>query len=110
MYIRSENMNIKNINSFGKTNGVLSKVLVSPAPGNFIFFEPSTPQYYSLATALSFTNIALKDDNNNYLDFNRLSWSLTLSIEYFRKRTDSINYRYLLNTINDNDPLSNPDP
>ena len=103
VYIRSENMNIKNINSFGKTNGVLSKVLVNSAPGNFIFFEPSTPQYYILGNALSFINIALKDDNDNYLDFNGLGWSLTLSIEYFRKRTDSINYRYFLNSVNDDD-------
>lgn len=103
VYIRSENMNIKNINSFGKTNGVLSKCLVNTNPGNFIFYEPSTPQYYVLGNALSFINIELKDDNDNYLDFNGLSWSLTISIEYFRKRTDSINYRYFLNSANDDD-------
>jgi hypothetical protein len=45
----------------------------------------------------------LKDDNDNYLDFNGLGWSLTLGIEYFRKRTDSINYRYFLNSVNDDD-------
>ena len=108
VYIRSENMNIKNINSFGKTNGVLSKVLVNSPPSNFIFFEPSTPQYYILGNALSFINIELKDDNDNYLDFNGLSWSLTLSIEYFRKRTDSINYRYFLNSVNDDDKPTKP--
>ena len=108
VYIRSENMNIKNINSFGKTNGVLSKVLVNSPPSNFIFFEPSTPQYYILGNALSFINIELKDDNDNYLDFNGLGWSLTLSIEYFRKRTDSINYRYFLNSVNDDDKPTKP--
>jgi hypothetical protein len=32
-----------------------------------------------------------------------LGWSLTLSVEYFRKRTGSINYRCFLNSANDND-------
>ena len=101
VYIRSENMNIKNINSYGKTNGVLAKVLVTSSPGQFIFFEPSTPQYYILGNSLSYINIEMKDDNDNYLDFNGLTWSLTLSIEYYRKRTDTINYKYYLNSINE---------
>lgn len=97
IYIRSDNMNIQNINSFGKTNGVLSKVLVNISPGNFIFFQPSTPQYFLLGNSLNFINIQLLNDDNEFLDFNGLDWSLTLSIEYFRKKDDIINYKYFLN-------------
>lgn len=97
IYIRSDNMNIQNINSFGKTNGVLSKVLVNTSPGNFIFFQPSTPQYFLLGNSLNFINIQLLNDDNEFIDFNGLDWSLTLSIEYFRKKDDIINYKYFLN-------------
>ena len=90
-------MNIQNINSFGKTNGVLSKVLVNTVPGNFIFFQPSTPQFFLLGNSLNFINIQLLNDDNEFLDFNGLDWSLTLSIEYFRKKDDIINYKYFLN-------------
>jgi hypothetical protein len=99
IYIRSDNMNIQNINSFGKTNGVLSKVLVNTSPGNFIFFEPSTPQYFILGNSLNFINIQLLNDDNEFIDFNGLDWSLTLSIEYFRKKDDIINYKYFLNDL-----------
>ena len=97
IYIRSDNMNIQNINSFGKTNGVLSKVLVNTSPGNFIFFQPTTPQYFLLGNSLNFINIQLLNDDNQFIDFNGLDWSLTLSIEYFRKKDDIINYKYFLN-------------
>ena len=99
IYIRSDNMNIQNINSFGKTNGVLSKVLVNTSPGNFIFFQPSTPQYFILGNSLNFINIQLLNDDNEFIDFNGLDWSLSLSIEYFRKKDDIINYKYFLNDL-----------
>ena len=89
-------MNIRNVNSFGKNNGVLSKVLVNAAPGNFIFYEPSTPQYFLLNNPLSFINIQLLNDDNEFIDFNGLHWSLTLSVEFYRRRDDTINYKYYL--------------
>lgn len=101
IYIRSDNMNIQNINSFGKTNGVLAKVLVNSPPSNFIFYEPSTPQYFILGNSLNFINIQLLNDDNDFIDFNGLDWSLTLSIEYFRKRDDTINYKYFLNSVDE---------
>lgn len=101
IYIRSDNMSVQNINSFGKTNGVLSKVLVDSSPGNFIFYQPSTPQYFILGNVLSYINIQLKNDDDKFIDFNGLDWSLTLSIEYYRKRDDTINYKYFLDSVND---------
>ena len=102
IYIRSDNMNVRNINSFGKNNGVLSKVLVTSPPGNFIFYQPSTPQYFVLNNPLSYINIQMLNDDNEFIDFNGLNWSLTLSIEFFRKRDDSINYKYYLDGVPDN--------
>jgi hypothetical protein len=104
IYIRSDNMNIQNINSFGKTNGVLAKVLVNSSPSNFIFFRPSTPQYFILGNSLNFINIQLLNDDNDFIDFNGLDWSITLSIEYFRKRDDTINYKYFLNSVDESFP------
>ena len=102
IYIRSDNMNVRNINSFGKNNGVLSKVLVTSPPGNFIFYQPSTPQYFVLNNPLSYINIQMLNDDNEFIDFDGLNWSLTLSIEFFRKRDDSINYKYYLDGVPDN--------
>ena len=105
LYIRSDNMNIQNLNSFGKTNGVLSKMIVNQSPGNFIFYQPNVPQYFVLGNPLNFINIQLKDDNNEFVSFNGLHWSLTLSIEYYRKRDDTINYKYFLESINEESAL-----
>ena len=106
VYIRSGNMNIKNINSFGKTNGVLCKVLVNSSPGNFIFYQPNTPQYFVLGNSLNFINIQLKNDDDDFFNFNGLDWSLTISIEYFRRRDDTINYKYFLSSVEDRDSLT----
>jgi len=99
IYIRSSNMNILNINSFGKNNGVISKVLVTSSPGNFIFYQPNAPQYFVLNTPLTYINIQMLDDDNEFIDFNGLNWSVTLSIDFFRKRDDTINYKYFLDGI-----------
>ena len=96
IYIKSDNMSIQNINSFGKENGVIAKVIVDTSPGSYIFHQPSSPQYFILSNPMSYININLVDDDNEYLDLNGLNWSLTLSIEYFRKRDDPINYKYYL--------------
>ena len=101
VYIRSENMNINNINSMGRVNGVLAKILVNASPSTFIFHQPTTPQYFLLGNSLNYINIQLKNDDNQFIDLNGLDFSLTLSVEYFRRRDDFINYKYYLHSIDD---------
>ena len=38
----------------------------------------------------------MKNDDNQYIDFNSVEWSLTLSIEFYRKRDDVINTKHLM--------------
>lgn len=113
VYIQSDNMSIQNLSSSNKQTGILGKVIVNSPPGSYIFYQPSTPQYFVLSNALSYININLVDDDNNYIDLNGLNWSLTLSVEYFRKRTDTINYKYFLDGgvgSGKPKPIEPPDP
>ena len=97
IYIESSNMLLNNVNSYGKSFNVLSKVLVDSSPSSFIFYQPNKPQYFLLsAKSLNFISIEMKNDDNQYIDFNSVEWSLTLSIEFYRKRDDVINTKHLM--------------
>ena len=96
IYIESTNMLLNNVNSFGKTFNVLSKVLVDTSPSSFIFYQPNQPQYFMLNNTLNYVNIQLKNDDGQFINFNNVEWSLTLSIEFYRKRDDIINTKFLM--------------
>jgi hypothetical protein len=96
IYIQSSNMLLNNINSFGKTFNVLSKCLVNTSPSSFIYYQPSQPQYFQLNNALNFINIEMRNDSGEFVQFNGCEWSLTISIEFFRKREDYINSKWLM--------------
>lgn len=96
LYIESSNMLLNNVNSFGKTFNVLSKVLVDTSPSSFIFYQPNQPQYFMLNNSLNYINIQIKNDDGQFVDFNNVEWSLTLSIEFYRKRDDIINTKFLM--------------
>jgi hypothetical protein len=96
IYIESKNMLLNNVNSFGKTFNVLSKILVDASPSSFIYYQPNQPQYFVLSNSLNHISIELKNDDGQYIDFNSVEWSCTLSFEFYRKRDDIINTKHLL--------------
>ena len=89
-------MLLNNVNSFGKTFNVLSKILVDASPSSFIYYQPNQPQYFVLSNSLNHISIEMKNDDGQYIDFNSVEWSCTLSFEFYRKRIDYIDTRHLL--------------
>jgi hypothetical protein len=69
IYLKSDNMLIENVNSFGKTNGVLSKILVNTSPSSFVFHNPSNIQYYKLHNDLHYINLQMINDDGEFIDF-----------------------------------------
>ena len=110
VYIRCPNMGLNNLNSLGKNDGILSKVLVNTSPSSYIFFQPSNPQYFIVNNPLQFISVELINDDGNYIAFNNLDWSLTLSIEFFRKRDDFINTKYLMDYTRSINQRKDEDP
>lgn len=95
----SSNFTINNLNSNGQYSGVLCKVLTDAPSGNYIFYEPAEIQYHVVGNgAVNNIVISLTDDELNHIDFNGLTFSLTLSVQFHYKR-ELKNYNdYLLHT------------
>ena len=96
IYIESSNMLLNNINSFGKTFNVLGKVLVDASPSSFIFHQPNHQQFFMLSNSLNFISIEMKNDDGKHINFNKVNWSLTLAIDFYRKRNDFVDTKHLM--------------
>ena len=104
----SSNFNISNLNSDGQYSGVLCKVLTDASSGSYIFYEPSEIQYHTVGSqAVNNIIIALRDDEQNTIDFNGLNFSLTLSIQFSYKRQVRDYEDYLLHTSKNISNISN---
>ena len=94
----SSNFTINNLNSNGQYSGVLSKVLTDAPSGAYIFYQPSEIQYHVVGnTSVSNIIISLRDDELNIIDFNGLTFSITLSIQFSYKRSIKDFDHHLLN-------------
>lgn len=95
----SSNFTINNLNSDGQYSGVLCKVLTDAPSGNYIFYEPSEIQYHVVGNNnVNNIVISLRDDELNDIDFNGLTFSLTLSIQFSYKRNLKTFSDFLLHT------------
>ena len=90
LYINS-NFNISNIDSSGNYNGCLAKISTNAAAGSYVMYQPS-PIHYHLVSNGNISNIVIDivDDQKQYIDFNGLTWSMTLSCHFRKKRTVDI--------------------
>ena len=83
----SSNFVINNLNSNGQYSGVLCKVLTDASGGSYIFYEPSEIQYHIVGNnSVNNIVISLRDDELNTIDFNGLTFSITLSVQFSYKR------------------------
>ena len=104
----SSNFTINNLNSNGQYSGVLCKVLTDAPSGNYIFYQPSEIQYHVVGNgAVNNIVISLRDDELNTIDFNGLTFSLTLSVQFHYKRELKTYNDYLLHTQDNESNLYN---
>lgn len=102
----SSNFTINNLNSDGQYSGVLCKVLTDAPSGNYIFYEPAEIQYHVVGNgAVNNIVISLRDDELNTIDFNGLTFSLTLSVQFHYKRELKDYNDYLLHTVEKKDNI-----
>ena len=73
------NINTKNIESYTKSNSsLIQSVLIDPNSPQ-ITFRKSNEYFFTVnENLIDFIQIDIKDDINNYIDFNNQNWNLTL--------------------------------
>lgn len=101
IYLRLNNLGIRNRDSRGKVDGTIQKINVNCNFGEFIFFEAFTDIYYPLTNrTINQLDISLTDSNNNELILNGAEFSATLTVHYQKIRKSEIPNEYLLDIIN----------
>lgn len=104
IYVMVNNLSIESLDSRAKgdLNGVLSKVDVCCAFGDYIEFQQTENQYYLIADrSISHFNVSLTDDNLELLDLNGIDWSISITCHFSKKRLPTIINDYLLEEGND---------
>ena len=99
MYVNLNNVSIANLDSRGDLNGVVAKLNVNVAPGEFIFYQQGETQYYLTNNReLDTFSVMLTDDNNDQLQMNGAEWSLTLTTHFCKKRQAVLREGYLMDS------------
>ena len=97
IYIRLNNIGVKNLDSRGQFNNTIGKVNVNCNPIEFIFFEQQESIYYLIQqNQITHLEIQLTDENNNTLILNGGEFSLTLTLHFRKSVEQYINPQFLL--------------
>ena len=87
IYVNLYNMSFTNLDSRGDLNGVVAKLPVTAAPGEYIFYEQTENQYFVLQDReIQTFEVALTDDNNDPVNLNGLHFSVTLTLHFAKRR------------------------
>ena len=86
--VKFNNISTNNLDSQGHRNDVLGCIPIDDSFGSWIHYHDSGGRHNILSTNfISTLHIEITDSNNNPIDFNGLSWKLTLSIHFIKKKT-----------------------
>lgn len=97
VYINLNNISILNLDSRGDLNGVVAKLNVDCAPGEFVFYQQTENQYYVASDReIHMFHMSLTDDNNNLIDLNGVDWSATLTVHFSKRRAPNIKDDFLI--------------
>ncbi len=97
VYVSLNNLSFTNLDSRGDLNGVVAKLPVTVAPGEYIFYQQTENQYYILHDAeIQNFNVALTDDNNEPINLNGAQFSVTLTLHFSKKRTAEYDDRFFV--------------
>ena len=97
VYVRCNNLGIRNLDSRGAINGVIAKVNITCNLNEFIFFQQQESIYYLIQERqLTHIELQLTDDLQNNLVLNGGSFSLTLTIHFMKSVEQTINQKFAL--------------
>lgn len=103
IYVMVNNLSIQSLDSRAKgdLNGVLSKVDVCCAFGDYIEFQQTENQFYLITDrTISHFNVSLTDDNLELLEMNGIDWSISITCHFSKKRLPVVLNDFLLNEDN----------
>ncbi len=103
IYVMMNNLSIQSLDSRagGDLNGVLSKVDVCCAFGDYIEFQQTENQFYLINDRnISHFNVSLTDDNLELLQMNGIDWSISVTCHFSKKRLPTIVNDFLLEQEN----------
>ena len=97
VYVRVNNLGIRNIDSRGNKDGTIAKVNINCNVNEFIFYQQQESIYYAINDkSISYLDLELTDELGNDFILNGGTFSLTLTL-HFKKTIDSkIDNKYLL--------------
>lgn len=97
VYVRINNLGIRNLDSRGNKDGTISKVNINCNVNEFIFYQQQESIYYAINDkSISYLDLELTDELGNDIILNGGTFSLTLTL-HFKKTIDSkIDNKYLL--------------
>jgi hypothetical protein len=97
VYVRCNNLGIRNLDSRGAINGVIGKVNITCNPNEFIFFQQQESVYYLIQERnLTHIELQLTDDKQNNLVLNGGEFSLTVTIHFQKAIQQTIDSNFLL--------------
>ena len=86
IYVRINNLGIKNLNSRGDSDGIIGKVSCDVLPNEFIYFNPAEYFYYiTNKSQIRELDIDILDDQNRRINLNGGVYSLSLSLKFSYK-------------------------
>ena len=100
VYVKINNLGIQNRDSRGKSDGVISKIMVDCNYGNYLFYRNQTQIYYPIsARVIKGLDITITDDDNNLVELNGGKFSMVLTLCFSRIKDREIPQKYLLDKI-----------
>lgn len=100
IYIKINNLGIQNRDSRGKSDGVISKIMVNCNYGDFLFYTNNTQVFYPVSTRIiKALDISITDDDDNLVDLNGGNFSMVLTICFVKIKDREIPNKYLLDKI-----------
>lgn len=86
IYVKINNLGIKNLNSKGDSDGIIGKVIADVLPSEYIFFRPAEYFYFMTnITHIRELDIEILDDRYRSIELNGGVFSLTLSLNFMYK-------------------------
>lgn len=86
--ITCENIRTSNLDSHDElsTSSIIANIPVSNASNNMIFFEKRNDFEFDVKEkTIDYLDISIKDNLQNFIDFNNQHWDLVIQVNYHRE-------------------------
>jgi len=97
IYVRINNLGIKNLNSKGDSDGTICKVIADVLPDEYIYYRPAEYFYFMTdRSQIREIDVEILDDQYRPINLNGGIFSMTLSLHFAYKRFQRFTREYYL--------------